>query len=160
MSLVLPTDRTYRRATLRIAGTDMSQNRLILINHLLEPPGRVTGITRFLFALLSELVRRPCFRYALATTWRAADLPPALQHENLTVITRPFHRSTLHNIATQMRQVAILMRELGAAAEFNGNPLGCFRPGWPRIVTVHDLYFDVMAQNYPFRHRLWWRILL
>ena len=39
----------------------MTEPRLILVNHLMEPPGRVTGITRFLFALLSELVSRPHF---------------------------------------------------------------------------------------------------
>jgi glycosyltransferase involved in cell wall biosynthesis len=50
------------------------------------------------------------------------------------------------------------MRQLGAALEFNSNPLGCFRPGWPRVITVHDLYFDVMAEHYRLRHRIWWRL--
>jgi glycosyltransferase involved in cell wall biosynthesis len=136
----------------------MTQRRTILVNHLLEPPGRVTGITRFLFAILNELVRRPRFRYALVTTWQARELPAVLQHQNLTVITRPFHRSTPRNIAAQMTQMPRLMHQLGAALEFNCNPLGCFRPGWPRVVTVHDLYFDVMADDYRLRHRLWWRL--
>ena len=43
--------------------------------------------------------------------------------------------------------------------EFNCNPLGCFRAGWPRVITVHDLYFEVMPSFYPWRHRLWWRLL-
>jgi glycosyltransferase involved in cell wall biosynthesis len=50
------------------------------------------------------------------------------------------------------------MHQLGAALEFNSNPLGGFRPGWPRVITVHDLYFDVMAEHYRLRHRLWWRL--
>lgn len=136
----------------------MTERRLILVNHLLEPPGRVTGITRFLFALLNELIRRPLFRYALVTTWKAHELPIALQDENLSVITLPDRRSNPLNIAAQTTQIRHLMRELGAALEFNSNPLGCFWPGWPRVITVHDLYFDVMGEHYPLRHRLWWRI--
>src|ERR1700738_2479171 len=137
----------------------MTERGLILVNHLLEPPGRVTGITRFLFALLNELLRRPLLRYALVTTWKAHELPIALQHENLSVITLPYRRSTPLNIAAQMTQIRRLMRELGAALEFNSNPLGCFRPGWPRVITVHDLYFDVMGGHYRRRHRLWWKLL-
>ncbi len=136
----------------------MAERRLILVNHLLEPPGRVTGITRFLFALLNELIRRPLLRYALVTTWNAHELPIALQHENLSVITLPDRQSNPINIAAQMTQIRSLMRELGAALEFNGNPIGCFRPGWPRVITVHDLYFDVMGGHYRRRHRLWWRL--
>jgi glycosyltransferase involved in cell wall biosynthesis len=137
----------------------MTERGLILVNHLLEPPGRVTGITRFLFALLNELIRRPLLRYALVTTWKAHELPIALQHENLSVITLPYRRSNPLNIAAQMTQIRRLMRELGAALEFNSNPLGCFRPGWPRVITVHDLYFDVMGGHYRLRHRLWWKLL-
>src|ERR1700738_4592429 len=123
----------------------MTERGLVLVNHLLEPPGRVTGITRFLFALLNELIRHPLLRYVLVTTWKAQELPPALQHENLSIITLPHRQSTPANIAAQMMQIRRLMRELGAALEFNSNPLGCFRPSWPRGITVHDLYFDVMG---------------
>jgi glycosyltransferase involved in cell wall biosynthesis len=136
----------------------MAERRLVLVNHLLEPPGRVTGITRFLFALLNELIRRPLLRYALVTTWKAQELPAALQHENLSIITLPHRQSTPANIAAQMMQIRRLMRERGAALEFNSNPLGCFQPGWPRVITVHDLYFDVMGGHYRPRHRLWWSI--
>jgi glycosyltransferase involved in cell wall biosynthesis len=136
----------------------MTERRLILVNHLLEPPNRVTGITRFLFALLDQLSRRPQFRYALLTAWQADELPSALRHDNLAVITRPYHRSTPRNIAVQMVVMARLMRRLGAALEFNCNPLGCFRPGWPRVITVHDLYFDILRDQYRLRHRLWWKL--
>ena len=51
------------------------------------------------------------------------------------------------------------MRETGALLEFNCNPIGCFRSGWPRVITVHDLYFEVMPSLYKWRHRLWWRLL-
>src|ERR1700731_757117 len=91
----------------------MAERRLVLVNHLLEPPGRVTGITRFLFALLNELIRRPLLRYALVTAWKAQELPAALQHENLSIITLPHRQSTPANIAAQMMQIRRLMRELG-----------------------------------------------
>jgi glycosyltransferase involved in cell wall biosynthesis len=50
------------------------------------------------------------------------------------------------------------MRKFAAAAELNCNPVGCFWPNWPRVITVHDLYYDVTPQYYPRRHRLWWNI--
>src|SRR5258708_36598319 len=108
----------------------MTERGLILVIHLLESPGRVTGITRFLFALLNELIRRPLLRYALVTTWKAHELPIALQHENLSAITLPDRRSTPLNIAAQMTQIRRLMRELGAALESNTNHLACFQPAW------------------------------
>jgi glycosyltransferase involved in cell wall biosynthesis len=131
----------------------------ILINHLLEPPGRITGITRYLFALLSELLRRQRFHYVLATAWRRDQLPAALAASGLEVTTRPFRRSLPHNVAVQMLTVRRLMHETRAVAEFNCNPVGCFRPGWPRVITVHDLYFDVIPESYRRRHLLWWKLL-
>lgn len=136
----------------------VTQPRLILVNHLMEPPGRITGITRFLFALLGELIRRPHYRYVLVTTWAADDLPPTLRHANLAVVTRPFRKSTPLNIVAQTLTMKRLMRTTEAALEFNCNPLGGFYPGWPRVVTVHDLYFDVMGAQYRLRHRLWWNL--
>lgn len=140
-------------------GAAVTEPRLILVNHLLEPPGRITGITRFLFALLGELVQRPHFHYVLATTWTAEQLPAALRHDNLEVVTRPFRQSAPLNILAQTRAMKGLMRATNAALEFNGNPLGGFHPGWPRVVTLHDLYFDVMGAQYKLRHRLWWKLL-
>lgn len=139
-------------------GAAMTEPRLILVNHLLEPPGRITGITRFLFALLGELIQRPRFRYALATTWTAEQLPAALNHGNLEVITRPFRQSAPRNILAQTLAMRGLMRATNAALEFNGNPVGGFYPGWPRVVTVHDLYFDVMGAQYKLHHRLSWKL--
>ncbi|MGY4234694.1 glycosyltransferase involved in cell wall biosynthesis [Bradyrhizobium sp. USDA 4449] len=133
--------------------------RTILVNHLLEPPDRITGITRYLFALLEELVKRDHFQYVLATTWAADKLPAALTMSDLRVETLPYHRSLPHNVMRQMLTLPQLMRQTGAVAEFNCNPVGGFWPIWPRVITVHDLYFDVTPEYYPRRHRLWWRIL-
>jgi glycosyltransferase involved in cell wall biosynthesis len=144
----------------QIAGTvpPMVERPTILINHLMEPPNQITGITRFLFSLLDQLVRLPQFKYVLATTWDADQLPPKLANSGLHVVTRPFHRSLPHNMMMQMVQLPHLMQQFSAVAEFNCNPVGCFWPHWSRIITVHDLYFDVTPQYYRWRHRLWWRV--
>ncbi|MDH6263552.1 glycosyltransferase family 1 protein [Bradyrhizobium sp. BR13661] len=142
-----------------VLRASMVDHPTILINHLMEPPARITGITRVLFSLLEQLVGLPHFRYVLATTWSSDQLPPALlQSGALEVVTRPFHPSLPKNIMAQMVTVPQLMRKFAAAAELNCNPVGCFWPNWPRVITVHDLYYDVTPQYYPRRHRLWWNI--
>jgi glycosyltransferase involved in cell wall biosynthesis len=136
----------------------MTERPTILINHLMEPPGRITGITRYLFSLLEQLVKHQNFRYVLATTWSAEQLPISLTSSELQVETRPYHHSLPQNIMIQMVTVRRLMHGINAIAEFNCNPLGCFWPNWPRVITVHDLYFDVVPEYYARRHRLWWNI--
>lgn len=134
--------------------------RVVLVNHLLEPPDRITGISSFLFALLPELAKRNAFSYVLATTWTAERVPDAVIRSGVRVINVPFYRSQPLNIAMQMISVPRLMRSTEATIEFNCNPVGCFWPHWPRAITVHDLYFDVLPANYRRRHRLWWRLFL
>ena len=130
----------------------------ILINHLLEPPDRVTGITRYLFSLLAELTRRRNFRYVLATCWSASALPDSVKAHGLDVETRPFLASMPRNILQQMSLVPRLLKGSGAVAEFNANPVGCFRRGWPRVIAVHDLYMRTLPEQYQARHRLWWNL--
>ena len=72
----------------------MQEAPTILINHLLEPPAKITGITRYLFALLEELISTRSFKYVLVTTWRRSDLPEALQ-SSVTSITRNSSRQRL-----------------------------------------------------------------
>ena len=136
----------------------MSNKPAILVNHLLEPPNQISGITRYLFALLTQLVQSSDYRYVLATTWSSSDLPAPLRDASLAVITLPFHKSMPTNVLSQMANLPRLMRETGAVLEFNCNPIGCFRTDWPRVITVHDLYFETMPASYKSRHRLWWRL--
>src|SRR5690606_3600502 len=86
----------------------------ILVNHLLEPSGRLTGISRYLFALLQALAERGRHRYVLATTWSAKDLPSALSRAGVTCLTLPQIDSMPLNVLTQMHAVRSLMRETGA----------------------------------------------
>lgn len=137
----------------------MAARKVVLINHLLEPPDQISGITRYLFALLEQLVQSRDYRYVLATTWSASRLPEALRASSIEVRTLPFHAKTPVNIASQCVTIPRLMRESAAALEFNCNPIGCLVGRWPRVNVVHDIYMDVMPACYPLRHRLWWKLL-
>lgn len=144
----------------RLAATGTRRRlRTVLINHLLEPPGRVTGITRFLFALLAALLEATEDSFVLLTCWAEGELPPTLLHPRLLTITRPFLKSGALNVMRQNRILPGVMRDTGAALEFNVNPIGGWRGAWPRILTVHDLYLDNMPRDYALRHRLVWKML-
>lgn len=131
----------------------------ILVNHLLEPPNLISGISRYLFALLEELAQSRRYRYVLATTWDAESLPASLRQSPIEIRTLPYHPKTPVNVLSQVATVPRLMRETGAALEFNCNPVGCFWGRWPRVITVHDMYMETMPASYPLRHRLWWKAL-
>jgi glycosyltransferase involved in cell wall biosynthesis len=136
-----------------------AQMPAIVVNHLLEPPERVTGITRFLFALLPLLIEQTNCNIILLTCWPEASLPAALLASRLMVRTFPFYSSMTVNV---LHQRTILRQELarpGGAVEFNANAIGAVGP-WPRVVTVHDLYLDLMPEDYPRRHRAAWKVLL
>ena len=136
----------------------MSEKRTVLVNHLLEPPNRITGISRYLFALLPELLLRDAFNYVLLTTWDLQHLPTAITNSAARILTCQHYNSMPQNILAQMTLLPGLMRRTEATLEFNCNPVGCFWPLWPRIITIHDLYFDLLPNQYPARHRLWWRL--
>ncbi len=131
----------------------------IVVNHLLEPPERVTGITRFLFALLPLLIDLTEGNIILLTCWPEASLPAALLASRLMVKTFPFHKSMVVNILRQGPVLAQAMNRPGGAIEFNANPVGAFTGRWPRVITVHDLYLDLMPDEYPLRHRIAWKAL-
>lgn len=131
----------------------------ILVNHLLEPPNLISGISRYLFALLEELAQSRRYRYVLATTWDAESLPASLRQTPIEIRTLAYHPKTPVNVLSQVATVPRLMRETGAALEFNCNPVGCFWGRWPRVITVHDMYMETMPESYPLRHRLWWKAL-
>lgn len=131
----------------------------IVVNHMLEPPGRVTGITRFLFALLQGVIDNSTNKIVLVTAWQQSQLPPRLAQSRLVVVTIPHHAKLSVNVAMQGPVLSRLMRAHAPAVEFNANPLGYFAGSWPRIITVHDLYLKLMPEDYPSRHRLTWNLL-
>ena len=140
--------------------TDMNGSKpVVLVNHLLEPPTRLTGITRYLFSLLPEMVADDAFQYVLLTTWPKEDLPAPLRTDKIAYVWAPYVASTPLNIVAQMRRLPEVMRRTGAVLHFNCNPLSAFSSQWPTVITVHDLYFELRPQDYRWHHQLWWHLL-
>jgi glycosyltransferase involved in cell wall biosynthesis len=131
----------------------------IVVNHMLEPPGRVTGITRFLFAMLQGVLDNSANKIVLVTSWQKNELPEFIRDSRIDVVSVPHHAKLSINVAMQGPVLARVMRAHAPAVEFNANPLGFFAGSWPRIITVHDLYLKLMPQNYPRRHRMTWNML-
>jgi glycosyltransferase involved in cell wall biosynthesis len=131
---------------------------VVIINHLIEQPNAITGITRYLFGLLTALVPRGRYKYVLLTTWTADKLPAELRSGNLTVVTLPFVRSLPLNLLFQTVVMPYYMRKYTAVAEFNCEPLACFLPFWRRLVTLHDLYVLTLPKMHRLRDRVWWRV--
>ena len=132
--------------------------RKILINHLMEPGNRITGISNYLFYLLDELLYGKEFEYILLTCWNEASLPDMLKGRGMTVVTLPYIESTPRNILSQLAKVPKLAGELDCVLEFNPNPLGCFIGSVPLVSTTHDLYFNLSPHSYKFHHRIWWKV--
>ena len=130
----------------------------ILVNHLLEPANRISGISKYLFSLLAELVKNGQHEYVLLTSWSEAHLPAALRTPKLTVVSVPYIESTPKNLLRQLFLLPKIMKQHQADIEFNCNPLGGFWGSWPRVTVTHDLYFNVSPTSYKPHHRLWWKL--
>ena len=131
--------------------------KTILINHLLEPGNRLSGISNYLFYLLDQLLERNSYNFILVTCWDEEQLPEMLWNRDLSVVTLPYIESTPKNLINQFFLIPRLMKQFNADLEFNPNPLGCFGGKHRRVSVVHDLYFDVKPESYKFHHRLWWK---
>ncbi|WP_413284583.1 glycosyltransferase family 4 protein [Vibrio sp. MA40-2] len=138
----------------------MNKKPVILVNHLLEPGNKISGISNYLFYLLNKLLDSEQFTYVMLTCWDENKLPDMLKGKGLTVVTLPYIESTPKNILSQFSRVRKYARQYKVDLEFNPNPLaGIDGPGMPPLVNVvHDLYFDVSPSSYKFHHRLWWRM--
>jgi glycosyltransferase involved in cell wall biosynthesis len=130
----------------------------VLINHLLEPGNKISGISNYLFYLLNSLLDNNQYEYVLLTCWDEQSLPKMLQNRGLEVITKPYIESMPVNILNQIFTVPKIIKQKNIDLEFNPDPVGCFIGKVPLISVTHDLYFDIAPKNYKFHHRLWWKI--
>ena len=138
---------------------DPSHERpIVLVNHLSEPVGQITGITRYGFGLMEALIRRSDIRLVLVTSWRKDELPSTISAGVEAVVTLPFIRALpLDNI----RQRWAIRR---AAIEHNVDVIYALSPtcppvrNIPSVVTAHDFYLELFPNLYKRRHRLWWKI--
>ncbi|BBY63014.1 glycosyltransferase family 4 protein [Mycolicibacterium helvum] len=131
---------------------------VVLVNHLVEPPEQVTGITRYAFGLLEALIRRNDTRLVLATTWTRTQLPRAIAAGVETVVTLPHIASTPVNNLRQRREVGKIARRHNADVVYAMNPTCPPVRGIPSVITVHDFYYEQLPESYKRRNRLWWKI--
>lgn len=128
----------------------------VVINHLVEPPDSITGITRYTFGLIEAIIRCEEVRLVLATTWTASHLPPAIAAGLDAVVTLPYISSTPLNNLRQRRRLGRIARHHNADVVYAMNPTCPPVRGIPSAITVHDLYLEMLPKMYKRRHRLWW----
>lgn len=134
------------------------QRPLVLINHLVEPPGRITGITRYAFGLIEALVARGTYRYALASASTREQLPESIAKGLDRVLTFPYIESTPVNFIRQHAMLKAAANEVSPRLIYAINPMCPSVNSLPTIVTAHDLYMKTLPDMYAFRHRLWWSL--
>ena len=150
-----------RRQTSResaVAPQRGDQKPLVLINHLVEPPGRITGISRYAFGLMEALIMRGEYRYALASAFSAQQLPATIANGLERILTFPYVESTPLNFIRQHAMLKAAAKEVDPQLIYAISPMCPSVNGLPTIVTAHDLYMKTLPDMYSFRHRLWWSL--
>jgi len=140
-----------------ISPSKPDTRRLILINHLVEPAGRITGITRYAFGLIEALLDRGTYRYALAYAFTAEQLPASIASRLERILTFPHVEATPLNYIRQRAILREAVATTGASLVYAMNPM-CPPAPVPTIVTAHDLYMKTLPHMYERRHRLWWSL--
>ncbi len=141
-----------------IATRAKASRPMVLVNHLVEPPGRITGITRYAFGLIEALARRGVIRIALATSFTADDLPTGISSRIDALFTLPHVASTPLNYFRQQGLLRKICADLRPDMLYAMNPMCPGVAGVPSAITVHDLYMEVLPELYARRHRLWWTL--
>ncbi|MDW5612049.1 glycosyltransferase family 1 protein [Mycolicibacterium sp. D5.8-2] len=131
---------------------------VVLFNHLVESPGHITGITRYAFGLMEAIIRRGDTRLILATAWTRDQLPAVIAAGAEAVITLPHIQSTPLNNLRQRLKLGRIARTYNVNVVYGTSPLCPPVRGIPSIITVHDLYYEVLPELYTRRHRLWWKL--
>ncbi|MEJ2793939.1 glycosyltransferase family 1 protein [Iodobacter sp. LRB] len=130
----------------------------ILINHLLEPANKLSGISNYLFGVLSALIKQDRFELLLLTCWDRENLPADIATSNIRIIKRKYIKSQPKNILNQNVILPKIISESGIDLVFNCNPVGGTRGNAKKVFVAHDLYFDVSPKSYKWHHRLAWNI--
>jgi glycosyltransferase involved in cell wall biosynthesis len=132
--------------------------KTILINHLLEPANKLSGISNYLFGVLSALIKQDQFELVLLTCWDRSKLPEAIANSKITVIQQDPIHSQPKNIFNQNLILPKLIKKFNIDLVFNCNPVGGTRGKAKKVFVAHDLYFDVSPKSYKWNHRLAWNI--
>lgn len=131
---------------------------VVLVNHLFEPPGDITGVTRYTFGLLQAMIRRADTRIILVTTWAENQLPAEIATGIEAVVTLPYVRPDPLDIIRQRMKLGPIARKYGADIVYGVNPMCPPVRGIPSIITVYDLYLELIPKLYKRRRRLWWKL--
>lgn len=137
--------------------TNTDARPLVLINHLVEPAGRITGITRYAFGLTEALLDRGTYRYALASAFTAEQLPEPIATRLEKILTFPLIESTPLNYWRQRGALREAVTATGASLVYAINPM-CPAADVPTVITAHDLYMKTLPDMYALRHRIWWSV--
>jgi glycosyltransferase involved in cell wall biosynthesis len=130
----------------------------ILVNHLLEPSNKLSGISNYLFGVLTALIKLDQFEFVLLTCWNRSKLPLEIANSSITVIEQDYIHSQPKNILNQNLILPRLIHQFNIDLVFNCNPVGGTRGKAKLVFVAHDLYFDVSPQSYKWHHRLAWNI--
>lgn len=139
------------------AGSDDGRP-CILLNHMVEPPGRITGITRYAFGLMEAMIRRGNARHVLVSAFTRDELPAAIASGLTEIITVPHVSQTPMNWLHQRRTLSRIAARIRPDAVYAFNPMCVPVAGAANVITVHDLYFELQPELYARRHRLWWHV--
>ncbi|MDB5533400.1 MAG: hypothetical protein JWO28_1715 [Hyphomicrobiales bacterium] len=153
-----PADHRRETSSGSVEQIQRGQKPLVLINHLVEPPGRITGITRYAFGLIEALVARGTYRYALATAFSLEQLPEPLANGLDRILTFPYVESTPLNFIRQHAMLKAAASEVSPQLIYAVNSMCPSVNGLPSIITAHDLYMKTLPDMYPFRYRVWWSL--
>lgn len=134
----------------------MNHRPLLLVNHRAPAAnsGKPTGIANYMLSLTRALLDRGVLDIGLATSWRLEDLPTDIAERIKVYEHRPLMRPRLFDVLRQAFTMPKLARRIGADVILNVDPVGTPLGAKARLTVVHDLYFRVMPEQFPFRERL------
>ncbi|WP_431237361.1 hypothetical protein ACQ86B_21760 [Mycolicibacterium aichiense] len=107
---------------------------------------------------MEAIIRRGDISLVLVTAWRREQLPHTIATGVDGMVTLPNIQSTPIDILRQHRELGRIAREHHVDVVYGISPLCPPVRGVHSIITVHDLYYEVLPELYTRRHRLWWKI--
>lgn len=107
-----------------------------------------------MLSLTRALLDRGVLDIGLATSWRREDLPADIVERISAYEHCPLMRPRLFEVLRQAFTMPALASRLGADVILNIDPVGAPLGAKARLTVVHDLYFRILPDQFPFRERL------
>lgn len=119
----------------------------ILFNMPSQHGGKPSGVARVAFDLLSNLIGKSEFDYALRSPWTREQLPDALQSARLKVFTVERPPRLVTDVLWQTLTFPLYCRRNDIDLVVNMDPFGSASGGRSRLMIVHDLYFKTIGEQ-------------